>query len=72
MGPGTVQAIIALTQLVSAINELSYTASRITETLDAARSEGRDLTDDELNTIAAETDSKHAEVMALLDRAARA
>lgn len=72
MGSGTVQAIIALTQLVSVINEASATAARITDTIERARSEDRDITDDELAAIQAETDAKHEEVLDLLRRAARA
>lgn len=72
MGSGTVQAIIALTQLVSVINEASATAARITDTIERARSEDRDVTDDELAAIQAETDAKHEEVLDLLRRAARA
>lgn len=72
MGAGTVQAIIALTQLLSVINEMTATADKIAQTIEKARSEDRDLTDAELSEIAAETNAKHDQVKALLARASRA
>lgn len=71
MSTATLQAVIALTQLVSVINEAANTANRIGATIQKARDEDRDLTDDELAVIKAETDAKHDEVMALLRRASQ-
>ena len=63
-------ALQGLSVLLNAISQSAIAAQKINETIGRARSEGRDVTDEELAVIKAQTDALEQNVLAKLRAAA--
>lgn len=61
------KAIELLLAAIIVAGEAMNTVTRINDVLNRARDEGREISDDELNALAAQTDDEHRKTIDVLD-----
>ena len=62
------RAIELLLAAIIVAGEAMNTVTRINDVLNRARAEGREISDDELNALAAQTDDEHRKTIDALDK----
>lgn len=64
----TMKVLELLGTALTVYGEAANTIGKINEVLQTAQSEGRDITDEELDALAATTDDEHRKTIDVLDR----